>query len=165
LSLRSNGSRECAPDDRLREAIHSQSNGDNGLLCRFAPRNDGKHSSAFSRRDAPELCTNHARPELMRAWGMPGAHRTRSLACEINKAHERSHHRYSRIHPAFPHAMVLTAYFVLSPVTGLSCHRRCTDISANLTPASGRQDHTTSPSARPVCAKGFDGLFASPPKL
>jgi hypothetical protein len=26
--------------------------------------------------------------------------------------------------PAFPHAMVLTAYVVLSPVTGLFCHRR-----------------------------------------
>src|SRR3979411_342151 len=26
-------------------------------------------------------------------------------------------------HPAFPHAMVLTAYFVLSPVTGHFCHR------------------------------------------
>src|SRR5882762_591020 len=56
-------------------------------------------------------------------------------------------------HPAFPHAMVLTVYVVLSPVTGLSCHRRqriCglsapgrADMpSANLTPASGRQDHT-----------------------
>src|SRR5260370_24322464 len=60
-------------------------------------------------------------------------------------------------HPAFPHAMVLTAYFVLSPVTGLFCHRRqriwfvCArsgrQTSANLTPASGRQNHTTSPSA------------------
>src|SRR5258706_4725097 len=56
-------------------------------------------------------------------------------------------------HPAFPNAMVLTVYVVLSPVTGLSCHRRqriCglsapgrADMpSANLTPASGRQDHT-----------------------
>src|ERR1700682_6750772 len=26
-------------------------------------------------------------------------------------------------HPAFPHAMVLTAYFVLSPATNSSCHR------------------------------------------
>jgi len=26
--------------------------------------------------------------------------------------------------PAFPHAMVLTAYVALSPVTGLFCHRR-----------------------------------------
>jgi hypothetical protein len=44
--------------------------------------------------------------------------------------------------------MVLTVSFVISPVTGLSCHRRCTELlPRNLTPASGRQDHTTSPSA------------------
>jgi dienelactone hydrolase len=42
-SLRANGSRERAPDDRLREAIHSAVEGKNGLLPRFAPRNDGKH--------------------------------------------------------------------------------------------------------------------------
>src|SRR6202035_3040360 len=47
-----------------------------------------------------------------------------------------------------PCAMVLTAYFVLSPVSGLFCHRRFAGIiPRNLTPASGRQDHTTSPSA------------------
>jgi hypothetical protein len=34
-----------------------------------------------------------------------------------------SHYRFSRFHPAFPHAMVLTAYSVLSPVIGLVCHR------------------------------------------
>jgi hypothetical protein len=54
--------------------------------------------------------------------------------------------------------MVLTAYVVLSPVTGLFCHRRlrikvlsapgrADKTSANLTPASGRQDHTILPSA------------------
>src|SRR5260370_2421096 len=54
--------------------------------------------------------------------------------------------------------MVLTVSFALSPVTGLVCHRRPrtnvvpkpgrADItSANLTPASGRQDHTPSPYA------------------
>src|SRR5882672_6302258 len=54
--------------------------------------------------------------------------------------------------------MVLTVSFVLSPVIGLFCHRRSADMflskpgwadlnSANLTPASGRQDHTTSPYA------------------
>src|ERR1700704_6145993 len=31
-------------------------------------------------------------------------------------------------HPAFPHAMVLTAYVVLSPVTGLFCHRHLADM-------------------------------------
>src|SRR6267142_1483826 len=54
--------------------------------------------------------------------------------------------------------MVLTVSFVLSPVTGLFCHRRPADMflskpgwadlnSANLTPASGRQDHTILPYA------------------
>ncbi len=62
-------------------------------------------------------------------------------------------------HPAFPHAMVLTVSFALSPGTGLDCPRRRRNEapligpvgqeapSAALTPASGRQDHTTSPSA------------------
>src|SRR5258707_13155618 len=39
-SLRANGSRECAPDDRLREAIHRAAQRKNGLLRRSAPRND-----------------------------------------------------------------------------------------------------------------------------
>src|SRR5450432_993713 len=54
--------------------------------------------------------------------------------------------------------MVLTAYVGISPVTGLFCHRRpqskvlsrpgwAKQNSANLTPASGRQDHTILPSA------------------
>src|SRR5712671_3062731 len=37
-SLRANGSRECAPDDRLREEIHLTAKED-GLLRRFTPRN------------------------------------------------------------------------------------------------------------------------------
>src|SRR6266481_9124185 len=32
--------------------------------------------------------------------------------------------RVHRNHPTFPHAMVLTVSFELSPVTGLFCHRR-----------------------------------------
>jgi hypothetical protein len=54
--------------------------------------------------------------------------------------------------------MVLTVSFVLSPVIGLSCHRHPSDMAdprpvgptlppLNLTPASRRQDHTTSPYA------------------
>src|SRR3984893_10792890 len=60
--------------------------------------------------------------------------------------------------PDVPARNGFTTYFVLSPVTGLFCHRRPrtnvtpkpgrADItSANLTPASGCQDHTTSPYA------------------
>jgi hypothetical protein len=88
---------------------------------------------------------------------MPGARRTRSLACKVKVAHECRHHRYSRIHPAFPHAMVLTAYFVLSPATNSSCHRH-QRIKVCLSPvgptrlrkfntSNGCQDHTALPSA------------------
>ncbi len=54
---------------------------------------------------------------------MPGARSTRSLAWKMKKPHEQSHHRYAAtsrhsLHDGF------TAYSVLSPVTGLSCHRR-----------------------------------------
>src|SRR5713101_10079069 len=60
--------------------------------------------------------------------------------------------------PGIPARNGFTTYFVLSPVTGLFCHRhlrikvlskpgRADSTSANLTPASGRQDHTTSPYA------------------
>src|SRR5207244_9691250 len=70
-------------------------------------------------------------------------------------------------HPAFPHAMVLTVSFVLSSVTGLVCHRRqrikalsapgrADKTSANLTPASGRQDHTTSPYAATSLVRALD---------
>jgi hypothetical protein len=55
---------------------------------------------------------------------MPGARCTRSLVCSVLVAHECSHHGRTGKHPAFPHAMVLTAYFVLSPEIGLSCLRR-----------------------------------------
>jgi len=73
--------------------------------------------------------------------------------------------------------MVLTVYFVLSPVTGLVCHRRlrtnaasapgwADTTSANLTPASGRQDHTTSPYAaivsRPHALWSLTSLSSSP---
>src|ERR1700675_404589 len=69
--------------------------------------------------------------------------------------------------------MVLTVYFVLSPVPGLFCHRRLrTNVlsapgradptSATLTPASGRQDHTTSPYASvPFVSSPFDSSRTS----
>src|SRR5258705_11234768 len=73
--------------------------------------------------------------------------------------------------------MVLTVSFVLSPVTGLFCHRRPADMflskpgwadlnSANLTPASGRQDHTTSPYAATSLVRTLliaHRPFANPP--
>src|SRR5436190_1226331 len=74
--------------------------------------------------------------------------------------------------------MVLTVSFVISPVIGLCCHRRLANMAGprpvgptsppqNLTPASRRQDHTTSPSAAtsfvcaPCTAHGLDPALRS----
>jgi hypothetical protein len=77
--------------------------------------------------------------------------------------------------------MVLTAYFVPSPVTGRRPGFLATvaerDHPANLTPASGRQDHTILPSAAPrlrqeaspglepaeASAKAVNGARLAPP--
>src|SRR6266436_7898357 len=72
---------------------------------------------------------------------------TEASRAKLSEAHERSHHRFTGT-PGLPCAMVLTAYFVLSPATNSSCHRhlrikglsepgRADLASANLTPATG----------------------------
>ena len=72
----------------------------------------------------------------------------RSRVQKCTKKRTRAY-RFSGGNPAFP-ARWFTAYSALSLVTGLSCHHhRRKLVSANLTPASGRQDHTASPSATP----------------
>src|SRR6202158_3821698 len=93
------------------------------MLRRFAPRNDGKHSFAISPHISREFC--YERPALrnQRAQGMPGARRARSLACKVKK-HTSVVTTVTPVSPGIPYAMVLTVSFVLSPVTGLVCHRR-----------------------------------------
>jgi hypothetical protein len=54
---------------------------------------------------------------------MPGAHCTHSLACEMKKTHE----LVTTGSPETPSISLrngFNGYFVLSPVTGLFCHRR-----------------------------------------
>ena len=85
---------------------------------------------------------------------MPGARCTRSLACENKKAHEHSHHGHTGS-PGIPYAMVLTVSFVLSPVTGLVCHRHLADTSAKLDAsvgASGPHDFAVRRRALRRCA-------------
>jgi hypothetical protein len=48
---------------------------------------------------------------------MPGARCTRSLACKMEVSTRGSHHEFTGT-PGIPRAMVLTAYFVISPVIG-----------------------------------------------
>src|SRR5215813_10038811 len=46
-------------------------------------------------------------------------------------------------HSGIPCAMAYDLFRVLPGETGLCCHRRLSDDSRGLAPASGRQDHTT----------------------
>jgi hypothetical protein len=117
-------------------------------------------TSAFSRRDPPELCVVFHPRKLQRAQGKPGARCTRGLVCKMHKRIRTRAYRFSGGIPAFP-AQWFTAYSVLSPVNGLCCHRRCAGIPRNLTPASRRQDHTISPSASVPFVNGTSASTAS----
>ena len=55
---------------------------------------------------------------------MPGARCARSLVCDIKTKHTSIVTTVTPETPGIPRAMVLTVSFVLSPVTGLFCHRR-----------------------------------------
>ena len=78
---------------------------------------------------------------------MPSAPAASCAKWVVQDAHEYSQ-RSHRKSPGIPARNGFTAYVVLSPAIGLSCHRRLRkSLPANLTPASRRQDHTILPSA------------------
>jgi hypothetical protein len=159
-SLRANGSRECAPDDRLREAIHGR-NGPNIVIARsvatkqsilslFArqdgllrcARNDGKTQIRDPAAQSARVLPVNPALSNQRAQGMPGARCARGRVCDGRKQKAHASVRSHRHHPAFP-ARWFTAYFVLSPVIGLFCHRRSASNLAKLNAsveASGPHD-------------------------
>jgi hypothetical protein len=128
-----------------------------------APRNDEcRHKSAIPRRDAPELCILDPPRRGRGECRVPAAPAASCALCS-GRTHT-SNNEYTGNHPASPHAMVLTAYTVLSPAIGLFCHRRLRKLPfANLTPASRRQDHTTLPSASAPFVIGASASTASHP--
>ena len=106
----------------------------------FAPRNDEKYKDTLSRSRgamrpgfAKSLAKilgpkNRGRRES-RVPGAPAA------PCATKKHRGRSH-RFAGT-PGLPCAMVLTVSFVLSPVTGLCCHRRSAEHSTKLDASVG----------------------------
>src|SRR5437773_10200232 len=83
---------------------------------------------------------------------MPGARCTGRLACKIAKKRTRAY-RFSGGNPAFP------AQWFFGLLRALPGDQACLTPSsalllADLTPASGRQNHTTSPSASAPFVKG-----------
>jgi hypothetical protein len=93
--------------------------------------------------NASELC------KIFSAFPEKGRGECRALdAPAVSRAkwgreHTRSSPWVHRSNPAFPHAVVLTVSFVISPVIGLCCHRRLARLSAELdasVEASGPHD-------------------------
>src|SRR6266852_7905329 len=83
---------------------------------------------------------------------------------QMKKAHEHSHHGHTGNHPAFP------AQWFYGFLRALPGDRACLSplsalLLADLTPASRRQNHTTSPSAAARFVKRTDRVHRIPPRV
>ena len=120
-------------------------------------RGEGENTAPRSRgADSRPSCLQEIVPPNREGAGNAGRTRTRSLACKMKKAHEQSHHRFAGNIPAFP------AQWFYGFLRALPGDRAClspsparSSASQNLTPASGCQDHTTSPSAQHHSSRAF----------
>jgi hypothetical protein len=129
----------------------SISSGDKGPGLRFAPpglriRISNSHRFAISRPDTPEVCFSFPLSEIRgrRECRAPDAPDNRVCGGSGRKHTRQSGHTGITRHSP---RNGLTAYFALSPATGSFATVIGGITSANLTPASGCQDHTTLPSA------------------
>ena len=149
---------------RLRQRSNPCSECQVDCVRRFAPRKDADTASRSRRAIRPRFCLN-SRPLQSEGAGNAGRPmRPRSRVQDVVVKRTRAY-RSHRNHPAFP-AQWFYGYIALSPVTGLFGHRRLRELPfTNLTPASGRQDHTTSPSASTPFVNGAIRVHRIPPHV
>ena len=95
---------------------------------------------------------------------MPGAQRTRSLACENLKAHEQVHHRSRRFARHSPRDGLTVSFTLFGDRAFLSPSPRGLS-SAKLDASVGCQDHTTSPFAFVRFVIGTIGIHRIPPHV
>src|SRR5215211_1438649 len=95
---------------------------------------------------------------------MPGARCTRSLACESCREHTSIVTVGSPDSPGIPARNGFNGFLRALPGIGLCCHRHLA-LPRNLTPASRRQDHTTSPSASAPFVSGAISVHRIPPRV
>src|SRR5712671_6146864 len=111
----------------------------------------------------PRFCKNHS-PRDNRGRRECRAPNAPAASCIKKQTHEHSHHGHTGNHPAFP------AQWFYGLLRALPGDQACLTPSpalliADLTPASGRQNHTTSPSAPAPFVKGAAASTASRPAL
>ena len=109
----------------------------------------------ISRLILPEVCCRFFWPSNEEGRGECRVRAAPAVSCAKMCKEKGAHSiQVQRRHPTFPAQWLYDLYRAL-PGDRLCCHRRLTVfVSANLTPASGRQDHTISPyaSVRPSSA-------------
>jgi hypothetical protein len=121
-----------------------------------------RHTFAISPAHAPRVVPLFPALSELRAQGMPGARCARGLVCNgSGRAHTSI--QVTPESPGIPHAMVYGLYRALPGAPGVLATVASGITSANLTPASGCQDHTFSPSASTPFVIGASASTASRP--
>jgi hypothetical protein len=147
-----------------------------GLLRRYAPRNDGRGPDslvkqrrgcafAFSRPFLPEALRFVPPSRSKRAQGKPDARCTRGLVCKYVQKKRTRAYRFSGGTPAFPARWL---YGLLRALLGdrlVATVALRKNLPRNLTPASGRQDHTTSPYASAAHVNRSFRVHRIPPRV
>ena len=118
----------CANTSRLSQAMTGLAAGSisDRLVSDSTVKQQGR-ASVLPRRDAPGFCVGSPpSQDTERAQGKPGARCTRGLVCNVRK---KCAHEHTGSAEAFRLSLRdgFTAYFALSSVNGLSCHRRRRD--------------------------------------
>ena len=111
-----------------------------------------------------EFCFEFPPLRHQRAQGMPGVQRARSLACEIKTKHTSIVTTVTPERPGIPRAMVLRLTSRSPRRSGLLSPSSAR-LLADSTPASGRQNHTTSPSASARFVKRTARVHRIPPHV
>jgi len=111
----------------------------------------------------PRLAGNFPPPKIQRAQGMPDARCTRGLACNVHRKMRTRAYRFSGEHPTFPARWLYGLLRALpgEPSTFATVTPRINP--RRLTPASGRQDHTTSPYASAAIVSRNSCVHRNPP--
>jgi hypothetical protein len=121
-----------------------------------------RHTSTFPRRDFARVV--HVRSAPKRAWAMPGAQCTRSLVW-VKITTRVSHHRSTGKSPGIPARDGLRLISCPPRSSGSLVSVARGIASADLAPASRRQDHTTLPSAANALVRSIFRVHRIPPRV
>ena len=135
------------------------------LVARSSRAMTTEYDFAFSRRIAPEVCWKFA-PSENRGRREDRVRAAPAVSCATCTRTRTRAYRFSGEHPAFP-AQWLYGLYVIVLVTGFLAtiipEKRL--LLLNLTPAPGRQTHTTSPYAWAMLVSHDPSVHRIPPHV